>query len=300
MNKLLLIDIGGTNMRYATAYSDSDEISSINKKVFNEATFYENLEELIKEHNINTLIMSVAGPKIDNSITMTNKNFSFNQDNLKEKFKLKECYLLNDWESIAYSYGYIKESIKIIQNGKTYNNNLLFLGPGTGLGAAFSMNEVVLPTELGNTKNFIESLKKNFKNVTFEASRLEDIISGSGISKIYETLTHEKLSAEEIFKKFLDKEPDALFVINGFIKSLSQTLSDLALSFLPGKGILLAGSLSRSIYTHFNEQNFFKPFINNNTGMYFDILKNTPIGVITKERTPLYGNLAFYKNLNKI
>ena len=300
MNKLLLIDIGGTNMRYATAYSDSDEISSINKKVFNEATFYENLEELIKEHNINTLIMSVAGPKIDNSITMTNKNFSFNQDKLKEKFKLKECYLLNDWESIAYSYGYIKESIKIIQNGKTYNNNLLFLGPGTGLGAAFSMNEVVLPTELGSTKNFIESLKKNFKNVTFEASRLEDIISGSGISKIYETLTHEKLSAEEIFKKFLDKEPDALFVINGFIKSLSQTLSDLALSFLPGKGILLAGSLSRSIYTHFNEQNFFKPFINNNTGMHFDILKNTPIGVITKERTPLYGNLSFYKNLNKI
>ena len=300
MNKLLLIDIGGTNMRYATAYSDSDEISSINKKVFNEATFYENLEELIKEHNINTLIMSVAGPKIDNSITMTNKNFSLNQDNLKELFKLKECYLLNDWESIAYSYGYIKESIKIIQNGKTYNNNLLFLGPGTGLGAAFSMNEVVLPTELGNTKNFIESLKKNFKNVTFEASRLEDIISGSGISKIYETLTHEKLSAEEIFKKFLDKEPDALFVINGFIKSLSQTLSDLTLSFLPGKGILLAGSLSRSIYTHFNEQNFFKPFINNNTGMHFDILKNTPIGVITKERTPLYGNLAFYKNLNKI
>lgn len=300
MNKLLLIDIGGTNMRYATAYSDSDEISSINKKVFNEATFYENLEELIKEHNINTLIMSVAGPKIDNSITMTNKNFSFNQDNIKEKFKLKECYLLNDWESIAHSYSYIKESIKIIQDGKTYNNNLLFFGPGTGLGAAFYMNEVVLPTELGNTKNFIESLKKNFKNVTFEASRLEDIISGSGISKIYETLTHEKLSAEDIFEKFLDKEPDALFVINGFIKSLSQTLSDLTLSFLPGKGILLAGSLSRSIYTHFNEQNFFKPFINNNTGMHFDILKNTPIGVITKERTPLYGNLAFYKNLNKI
>ena len=300
MNKLLLIDIGGTNMRYATAYSDSDEISSINKKAFNETTFYENLEELIKEHNINTLIMSVAGPKIDNSITMTNKNFSFNQDNIKEKFKLKECYLLNDWESIAHSYSYIKESIKIIQNGKTYNNNLLFFGPGTGLGAAFSMNEVVLPTELGNTKNFIESLKKNFKNVTFEASRLEDIISGSGISKIYETLTHEKLSAEDIFEKFLDKEPDALFVINGFIKSLSQTLSDLTLSFLPGKGILLAGSLSRSIYTHFNEQNFFKPFINNNTGMHFDILKNTPIGVITKERTPLYGNLAFYKNLNKI
>tara|TARA_Y100001936_G_scaffold229391_1_gene251539 strand:+ start:349 stop:1251 length:903 start_codon:yes stop_codon:yes gene_type:complete len=300
MNKLLLIDIGGTNIRYAIAYSDSNEISCINKKAFNETTFYKNLDGLIKKHNIDTLIMSVAGPKIDNSITMTNKNFSFNQDNLKEKFKLKECYLLNDWESIAHSYSYIKESIKIIQDGKTYNNNLLFFGPGTGLGAAFSMNEIVLPTELGNTKNFIERLKQNFKNVNFEASRLEDIVSGSGISKIYETLAHEKLSAEEIFKKFIDKEPDAIFVMNGFIKSLSQTLSDLTLSFLPGKGILLAGSLSRSIYRHFDEQNFFKHFINNNTGVHFDILKNTPIGVITKKRTPLYGNLAFYKNLNKI
>tara|TARA_B100001121_G_scaffold62321_1_gene54706 strand:+ start:288 stop:1190 length:903 start_codon:yes stop_codon:yes gene_type:complete len=300
MNKLLLIDIGGTNIRYAIAYSDSNEISCINKKAFNETTFYKNLDGLIKKHNIDTLIMSVAGPKIDNSITMTNKNFSFNQDNLKEKFKLKECYLLNDWESIAHSYSYIKESIKIIQNGKTYNNNLLFFGPGTGLGAAFSMNEIVLPTELGNTKNFIERLKQNFKNVNFEASKLEDIVSGSGISKIYETLAHEKLSAEEIFKKFIDKEPDAIFVMNGFIKSLSQTLSDLTLSFLPGKGILLAGSLSRSIYRHFDEQNFFKHFINNNTGVHFDILKNTPIGVITKKRTPLYGNLAFYKNLNKI
>ena len=300
MNKLLLIDIGGTNIRYAIAYSDSNEISCINKKAFNETTFYKNLDGLIKKHNIDTLIMSVAGPKIDNSITMTNKNFSFNQDNLKEKFKLKECYLLNDWESIAHSYSYIKESIKIIQNGKTYNNNLLFFGPGTGLGAAFSMNEIVLPTELGNTKNFIERLKQNFKNVNFEASRLEDIVSGSGISKIYETLANEKLSAEEIFKKFIDKEPDAIFVMNGFIKSLSQTLSDLTLSFLPGKGILLAGSLSRSIYRHFDEQNFFKHFINNNTGVHLDILKNTPIGVITKKRTPLYGNLAFYKNLNKI
>ena len=92
MNKLLLIDIGGTNMRYATAYSDSDEISTINKKAFNETTFYKNLEELIKEHNINTLIMSVAGPKIDNSITMTNKNFSFNQNNLKEKGHPLLCF----------------------------------------------------------------------------------------------------------------------------------------------------------------------------------------------------------------
>ena len=300
MKKILLLDIGGTNIRYATAYSDSDEINNINKKTFNEATFDKDLDDLVKEYDINTLIISVAGPKMDNSIRMTNKNFSFNQDDLKEKFKLKECYLLNDWESIGHSYDFVKESIKTLQNGKIYNNNLLFFGPGTGLGAAFSMNKIVMPTEIGNTQNSIESLKQNFKNVTLEASRLEDIVSGTGISKIYETVTRKNLSAEEIFKKFLDKDPDAIFVINGFIKSLSQTLSDLALSFLPGKGILLAGSLSRSVYKHFNENNFFTPFINDKTGMHLDILKNTPIGVITKERTPLYGNLAFYKNLNKI
>jgi glucokinase len=52
MNKALLVDIGGTNMRYAIASKDSDNISDINKLPFDSNDFEINLQQLIKENNI--------------------------------------------------------------------------------------------------------------------------------------------------------------------------------------------------------------------------------------------------------
>ena len=103
--KLLLIDIGGTNMRHAIASSDSDEITNIYKTAFiNMDEFEENLQDLIDKNSIDILIASVAGPKINNSISMTNRNYIFDTNQILEKFNLKNCYLLNDWEAIAYSH----------------------------------------------------------------------------------------------------------------------------------------------------------------------------------------------------
>ena len=301
INKLLLIDIGGTNMRHAISSSDSNDISNIHKTVFeNMEDFEDQLENLINKNNIDTLVASVAGPKINNSIAMTNRNYIFNSVEILDKFNLKECYLLNDWESIAHSYDYVKDSIEIIKEGETFNEIILYLGPGTGLGAAISINnKAVFATEIGNTTNSTEYLMKNYNIENDNLLTLENVISGSAISSIYKLKTNISISSEEILEKFLQKEPIAIEVINGFIKSLAQLLSDLALTFNTGKGILLAGSLIRSIYTIINKDDFYKSFINNKKEAHKDMLDLISIGVITKERTPLYGNLSFYKKLKK-
>ena len=96
MNKALLVDVGGTNMRYAIASKDSDDISNINKLPFNSNDFEIHLEQLIKENDTEILVLSAAGPKINNSISMTNRNFTFDANDIKNKFSLKECFLLND------------------------------------------------------------------------------------------------------------------------------------------------------------------------------------------------------------
>tara|TARA_B100001250_G_scaffold412340_1_gene443284 strand:+ start:4694 stop:5602 length:909 start_codon:yes stop_codon:yes gene_type:complete len=299
--KLLLIDIGGTNMRHAISSSDSYEISEIYKTAFdNMNEFEDKLKDLIDKKSIDILIASVAGPKINNSISMTNRNYIFDTGEILDKFNLKECYLLNDWESIAHSYDYIKESIKYIKEGKAFNENTLYLGPGTGLGAALSIdNKVVLATEIGNTTNSSKYLMENFKIENDNLITLENVISGSSISSIYKLKTDISISSEEILKKFVQKEPIAVEVINGFIKSLAQLLSDLALTFNAGKGILLAGSLIRSLYPMINKDDFYKSFINNKNDTHKGMLDLISIGVITKERTPLYGNLSFYKKLKK-
>lgn len=285
-------------MRHAIASANSNEITEINKESFSTKNFDNTLQDLIQRNHINVLIISAAGPKIGNKISMTNRNYVFDSVKLKEKFNLKECYLLNDWEAIAHSYEYVSENIKIIKDGQSFNNNTLFLGPGTGLGAALAIgNEVVIPTEIGNTNNTIKLFNSNFTFNLEKELTLENIISGTGISYLYKQKTGSELAAEDIFKKFLDKDNDAEEIINGFIKCLAQTLSDLSLTFIPGNGILLAGSLMRSLYPHMISDVFKDNYLGTKNGIHRDILEMVSIGVITKEKTPLYGNLGFYKKL---
>lgn len=285
-------------MRHAIASANSNEITEINKESFSTKNFDNTLQDLIQRNNINVLIISAAGPKIGNKISMTNRNYVFDSVKLKEKFNLKECYLLNDWEAIAHSYEYVSENIKIIKDGQSFNNNTLFLGPGTGLGAALAIgNEVVIATEIGNTNNTIKLFNSNFTFNLEKELTLENIISGTGISYLYKQKTGSELAAEDIFKKFLDKDNDAEEIINGFIKCLAQTLSDLSLTFIPGNGILLAGSLMRSLYPHMISDVFKDNYLGTKNGIHRDILEMVSIGVITKEKTPLYGNLGFYKKL---
>jgi glucokinase len=232
---------------------------------------------------------------------MTNRSFSANSDSIKEKFLLEQCHLLNDWESIGYSLTSTPENdIKYLKLGVSFNSNTLVLGPGTGLGAAFSNKGIVLPTEIGNTTNWIPALLKNF-NIINDGTFLilEDIISGTGISKLYQSLAGECISAEEVIKRFDKKERNAADVINGFISSLAQVLSDLALAYVPGNGIFLAGGLSRTLAPLINHESFEKEFLKNKSSIHKDLLKNIKIGVITREHTCLYGNLNYFNSINK-
>ena len=252
MNKGLLVDIGGTNMRYAIASNEQEDISKINKTEFDTLDFETFLRKLVVDNGIDTLIISIAGPKINNSIRMTNRDYSINSDQLKKNLNLKDCIILNDWEAIAYSYEYISKDIETLKDGSAFNNTKLFLGPGTGLGAAVSIDEIVFPTEIGNTLNSSLKLQPNYDIQDDSLLVLEDLVSGTAISKIYELKTNKKLSSENVYEKFKENDEIALKVINGFIKSLAETLSDLALTFLPGEGIFLAGSLIRNLYKDIN------------------------------------------------
>ena len=116
------------------------------------------------------------------------------------------------------------------------------------MGAAVSIDKIVFPTEIGNTLNSNLKLQRNYDIQNDSLLVLEDLVSGTAISKIYELKTNKKLSSERVYEKFKENDEIAIKVINGFIKSLAETLSDLALTFLPGEGIFLAGSLIRNLY----------------------------------------------------
>ena len=250
--------------------------------------------------DVDSLVISVAGPKINGSITMTNRDFSINEENIKNTFNFKTCYLLNDWESIGHSLAaYESSDIAIIKDGTEFNDNSFFIGPGTGLGAALLIgDDNVIPTEIGNTTGLTKALLKNYAIDNADHFRtLEDVLSGKAISDIYEYKTGQRLSSEDIVQRYGSDDEMANYVIDGFIKSLAETISDMALTFISGKGVYIAGSLMRSIVKIMEQDKFIEYFYGDKKLVHLQILEMVKIGLIEREHACLHGNLNFYKKI---
>ena len=153
--KVLLVDIGGTNIRTATAEIGSFELQNAHKRNLDCLdSFDEIIENLLNEDmDIKHIVFSIAGPKLHQSISMTNRKFEIDESDILNKFEIDSCHILNDWESIGHGLSlFDRNEMIFINEGNSFNNTALVLGPGTGLGVAQVINNnIVLPTEIGNS-----------------------------------------------------------------------------------------------------------------------------------------------------
>ena len=296
---LLLVDIGGTNIRYAYSNIGASDFVSENKAELDSLTNFDNLlSKLLAESNVKNIVFSVAGPKVNNSIKMTNRNFEIDAEAIKQRFNLESCHLLNDWESIGYSMKTFSENdFDNFKEGEPFNDTFLVIGPGTGLGASVISGNNVIATEIGNTNLGLSALKSLLNINSDEFNVLEDIISGTGISRMFETKTGNKVKSEEVFSLSLKGDNNAKEVIDIFTIAFARTLSDLSLTFSSGGGIILAGSLSRSFLSIANKDLFNKHFLDGKSDIHKEILNKIDIKVINKGYTCLYGSLNYVNNI---
>jgi glucokinase len=182
--------------------------------------------------------------------------------------------------------------------GNSFNDTALIIGPGTGLGAALVIGEnIVLPTEIGNSILSIDSLmvSSTLKNSS-DFNVIEDLISGRGISNIYRHFSDIEETPENILLSYEEDEM-AKRSIDQFLISLAQVLSELALAYIPGNGIYLAGGLMRSLMRFIDTDDFTRNFLINRKPMHKDLLQQISISLIEQEMTCLHGNLNYFNKL---
>jgi len=296
---LLLVDIGGTNIRYAYSNIGDSDFVSENKAELDSLNDFDNLMSvLLAEADVKNIVFSVAGPKVNNSIKMTNRNFEINADEIRNRFNLESCYLLNDWESIGYSIKTFSENdFDNFKEGEPFSDTFLVIGPGTGLGASVISGNNVIATEIGNTNLGLSALKSLLKINSDEFKVLEDIISGTGISRMFEIKTGKKVKSEEIFSLSQNGDNDAIEVTEMFTIAFARTLSDLSLAFSNGGGIILAGSLSRSFLSIANKDLFNKHFLDGKSDIHKTILNKVSIKVVNRGYTCLFGSLNYINSI---
>ena len=296
----LLIDLGGTNLRAGAGDTSSMTISDIQKiKVDTNKDIFDALNEISSKNNYEEIVISAAGPVSENKISMTNRELEISAADLEKELNVKECHLLNDWESIGYSLPLMtKDDFNVIKSGNMDNSQTcLAIGPGTGLGFSVLRHignvPYVYPTELGNARSYNDHLSNlfeisNSKNFIV----LEDYLSGTGIKKMYAEKSGKNLTTEEIVSLYSGDDL-ATFILNNFVVALNNILQDLALTFNARGGIFFAGSLMRTI-SEMNSINYIKEEFNKHSSKaHSNILKNISINLINKEHTPLYGNLNY-------
>ncbi len=300
---VLLIDIGGTNIRSATAYIGSNEIKNVKKQKLDSLDSFNMIIQnfLDKYPHIKHIVFSIAGPKLIDSISMTNRKFTIDKNNILKKFSIDSCHILNDWESIGHSFPLLeKNEMKIINQGNSFNDSALIIGPGTGLGAAQIIGtEIVLPTEIGNSLLRIPKFLPELGILSDSSFNIvEDLISGRGLSRIYSHLDTTKKSPEEIVATY-NQNQYSQKSIDIFLLAFSQILSELALIYMPGKGIYIMGSLMRNLHQFMDVSIFMNNFLTNRKPVHRNILAQMPIALVKKEMTCLHGSLNFINNLNQ-
>ena len=296
MRNALLIDLGGTNIRYA--FFIKNTLSEITKEKLADEEFTPFLTKLLEEekNEIDYLVIAAAGPNNKRSINLTNRNLLIDSTELKAKLNLKECLLLNDWEAVAHSLRELNQECFLpVKSGAPSNENTILIGPGTGLGVTLIIKGQIIPTEFGNTFSPTRSMIENFDlgdNKSFFS--LENILSGPGIEKLYEEKFGRKLSSEKIISSALDGSKDGLFIIENFLKTLISIINDLVLSFSCEK-VILGGSILNSLKPILMTEKILNYFLSEINPKYSPLIERTQVDLLTEDEPGILGCLAFFK-----
>jgi len=307
IQKVLLADIGGTNARFALlsggivgtiahlAVSDYDSFREALDKY---------LGNLPEAGTISAAILAVSGPVQNGRCALTNNSWVVDAADLRNAYGFSAVRLVNDFEAVAWSLPHLsRDGLLQVGGGQPVAGApLAALGPGTGLGIAFSIpcatGHLVLPSEGGHSAMagtssredaVIAHLRRQFGHVSAER-----VLSGNGLENLYETLaaldhvTLPRRSAAEITRAGIEGTcPTSRAAVDMFCAMLGTVAGNLALTLGARGGVFVGGGILRQTPEYFASSPFRARF--EDAGRFSKYLKPIPAYLILDQDTSFVG-----------
>lgn len=332
---LLAGDIGGTKTTLALYDLSARFGSVLAKRTFLNSTF-KTFEELVGQFLASTNVIvskccfGVAGPVFDNTVHMTNLNWTISAENLQKLFKCKRVDLINDLTATGLGAIHLPESDLRCLNGGTIHPTgvVAVLAPGTGLGEAFLLphdgNYIPIPSEGGHA-DFSPRNREQIDLLEFMLDRhdhvsVEQVCSGRALPDLFRFMQTRYSTPPWLLEK-LDNCHDQTPVIikaahpgeaNGqhceiavqtlmlFVDILAAEAANLTLKTLCFGGLYLAGGLIARLQSFLRPQRFMSLFVR---GVHRHILERIPIQIVLNPEAALlgaakygYGNMGISSN----
>ena len=327
---ILVGDIGGTKTTLSLYDERQDYHHPIVEKSY-PSNEYSSLEDIIavfieEEHpqNLDYASFGVAGPVVKQVAQITNLPWKIDAAVIKNTFDLKNVWLLNDLESIAYGTFVLRDEDVFVLSDKEENpaGSIAVIAPGTGLGEAFIARNadgfIVNPSEGGHSDfaplhqlqaDLLNHMLKTYDHVSFE-----NVCSGMAFKNLYGFLKDSGKAVEPDWltaeiKEIGDVGPVvskyALAPVEGteicemtlqlFVEILAAECSNMALKMLTSGGVYIGGGIPPKILPLFEKYNFIDVYAQK--GRFANLVLSFPIKIILNPRTPLLG-AGYYVSLH--
>ncbi len=248
----------------------------------------------------------------------TNLPWDISAANLRELLGIDQVYLLNDLEATAYGMLHLEDSafVDLNPDAKSVRGNCAVIAAGTGLGEAIlyfdGKNYHPIASEGGHCDfapltpqqdSLLLWLRQRFP----EHVSLERILSGPGISTLYDYLRESGFAAESDLLKnipenedksaliskaaFEENDPLSVETLRLFSEIYGAEAGNLALKCLSVGGVYLGGGIAPKILPFLQTDTFYSAFISK--GRFASMLRRIPLKVSLNPETALLGAAHF-------
>jgi glucokinase len=310
MNAMRLVgDIGGTNARFAIAEAGTHPLNARKLPVAHYPGLVEAIEDYLPGAPVpEEAVLAVAGPVLGDEVIFSNSAWRFSIADVQRRLGLRKLVVINDLLAQALSIAALQsDEIGSVRAGTSDPTRpTLVIGPGTGLGVAFLLNDagtrVGLPSEAGHATfaprdalqiEILSHLRGRHRHVSAER-----LLSGSGLLAIATTLARIKgqildlSDPRDVSARAAAGEcPICREAIGIFSSILGSTAGNLALTLLTGGGVVITGGLCRGLRPLLDVAALSEAFIEK--GRFRSYLDKIPIDQILRPHAGLLGAAVY-------
>jgi glucokinase len=326
MKKLLAGDIGGTNCRLTLCDHAPGHIEVCETEVYSSqdfATFDEILSNFLRDKGgqVVAACFGVPGPVINNEVRVTNLPWTITTSSLKSLLACEKVCLMNDLAATIAGVRELSDDQKTVLHvgsQSSASDSFAIVAPGTGLGQAAMIGDVIIASEGGHV-DFSPRSERDFRLQEYLKNSLkctrvsvERVVSGPGLENIFNFLSDvEGLIPTTATQSRIDRNEDLAAIVGEvglttndfmcsealklFVTYLAVHCSNVILTYVSSGGLYLGGGISGKLLPILKTEHFLSTL--HDKGRLSPLIKSTPLYVITEKFSGLFGALHIAKKL---
>ncbi len=306
----LIGDIGGTHARFALCNPGGPPREERKLMVAEHAGLVEAALEYLQGRRVQEAVFAVATPVLGDEVAFTNSAWRFSIRAATAALAVERLIIINDFVAQASAVPLLQgEDLAPLKEGSVREGApRLVIGPGTGLGVAFLIDQGgrprVLPSEGGHASfapqdEEQDALLRHLRQRHGGHVSAERAVSGPGLLAIAQYLAAQ---AGEGAPRFADPHdvsagaargcPVSLRAVALFSELLGGVMGNLALSLLTEGGVFLTGGLARAMRPLLDRAALERGFTGK--GRFGGLLQRIPVTQVVRPHTGLLGAAAYH------